>query len=292
MQTFSQRRREVLELGYTSEDIFNWINMVRKYPFKDISIDLMYGLPGQTIKEWESDLQTALSLPIDHFSIYKLTVFAYVKLYHELENKKVPPLPEETKIFEMFSLADSVLSKNNYVVQSSQEYCRRNRQSLFWDFTYDGYGDNLSFGAFSFGYLNGINYQNLSNPREYIAAIREGQLPIKMVSKKITVEQLQERTMMLSFRKGFVDRSIFYTQYGEQLENKFGEILQKLLKLKYIADCKNGYELTPLGRYYQGNVSAEFMRSTFDNVSPLKKKMAIGMHVVPDALDAVKGRSS
>lgn len=289
VQTFSQERRNVLELRYTADDIFNWINMVRKYPFKDVSIDLLYGLPGQTLKEWENDLQTALSLPVDHFSIYKLTVFAYMKLYKELENKIVPELPKEEQVFEMYMEADKILKENNFIVQSSQEYCRQNNKSLFWDLTYDGYGDNLSFGAFSFGYVNGISYQNLPNPKDYIAAAGEGKFPIKMVSRKITTEQLLERTMMLGFRRSFIEKFVFYEQYGKYMEDVFGDILKEFHDQGYISDNGSRYELTPLGRYYQGNVSAGFMRSTFDKVSSLKKKMAIGMHVVPDALNDMKG---
>lgn len=289
VQTFSEERRKVLELRYTADDIFQWIDMVKKYPFKDLSIDLMYGLPGQTLKEWKNDLQIAVTLPVDHLSIYKLTVFAYVKLYKELENKTVPQLPQEEQVFEMYMEADKQLKENNFLVQSSQEYCRSDHKSRFWDLTYDGYGDNLSFGAFSFGYVNGISYQNLPNPKDYIAAAGAGNFPIKMVSRKITPEQLLERTMMLEFRRSFTDQSVFYEQYGKQVNDEFGDILIELQKQGYIFHNGKGYELTPVGRYYQGNVSAEFMRSTFFKTSLLKKKMAIGMHIVPDALDVMKG---
>jgi len=289
VQTFSQERRNILELRYTADDIYKWIEMVRKYPFKDISIDLLYGLPGQTLKEWLNDLNTAVSLPVDHLSIYKLTVFAYVKLYKELENKTVPELPQEEQIIEMYMEADQILKRNSFLVQSSQEYCRKDNKSRFWDLTYDGYGDNLSFGAFSFGYVNGVSYQNLPDHKEYIIAASEGRFPIKMVSRQITPEQLLERTMMLGFRRSFVEKSVFYEQYGKHMEDVFGDILKEYQDQGYISDNGSRYELTPLGRYYQGNVSAEFMRSTFGKVSSLKKKMAIGMHVLPDALNDMKG---
>ncbi len=289
VQTFSQKHRDILELKYTADDIFDWISMVRKYPFRDLSIDLLYGLPGQTLKEWKDDLQTALSLSVNHLSIYKLAVFAYVKLYKELKDNKVPKLPQEEQLFEMYMQADKMLKDSGFIVQSSQEYCREDNRSLFWDLTYDGYGDNLSFGAFSFGYVNGISYQNMPNLKEYIAALSDGRFPIKMISRKITPEQLLERTMMLGFRRSFINKQVFYDQYGKNMEDVFGDILSGLSNKGYVADNGSEYELTPLGRYYQGNVSAKFMRSTFDRASTLKKKMAIGMHVVPEALDNMKG---
>ncbi|HBB28976.1 MAG TPA: hypothetical protein DC000_06975 [Clostridiales bacterium] len=289
VQTFSQKLRNILEMKYTEKEIIEWINMVKKYPFKDVAIDFLFGLPGQTLDEWKNDLQIALTLPIDHLSIYKLTVFSYVKLYSELENGTIPNLPQEDQVLEMYMEADKILKDNNFIVQSSQEYCRNNNKSQFWELTYDGYGDNLSFGAFSFGYINGVNYQNLHNPKEYISKVNEGKLPIKMVSQKITHDKLLERTMMLSFRRSFIDKQVFYDQYGKHMEEVFGDILIELQNKNYIFDNGNRYELTTLGRYYQGSVSAKFMRSTFDKVSPIKKKIAVGMHVVPDALDEMKG---
>jgi len=91
--------------------------------------------------------------------------------------------------------------------------------------------------------------------------------------------------MMLGFRRSFIDKSVFYEQCGKCIEDVFGNILFKLQEQGYISENERKYELTPLGHYYQGNISAKFMRSTFDKVSSLKKKMAISMHIVPDALD-------
>ena len=93
-----------------------------------------------------------------------------------------------------------------------------------------------------------------------------------------------ERTMMLGFRKGFVEEAVFHNQYGVKMEDAFGDILDGLQERGYLLYEGGGYRLTRLGRYHQGNVSAEFMRSTFGGTSALKKKMAISMHIVPEAL--------
>ncbi len=291
VQTFNQKLRYTLGLRHTVNTIFRWINTVKKYPFRDLSIDLLFGLPGQTIKEFEQDLHTALSLPIDHISVYKLAVFAYVKLYKELENGNVPALPEETQLFEMFSAAQELLQGNHYILESAQEYCIPDHKTKFWQLTYDGYGDNLSFGASSFGYVNGISYQNIIDPTDYIRAANEGTLPIHMVSHKITPQQLMERAMALGFRKGSVSKTTFNEQFDIQPEDKFGDTLQKLQQQEYILNGKTKYTLTPLGQYYQGNVSASFMQSAFENISPLKKKMAVGMHIIPEALQNEKAES-
>ncbi len=285
VQTFNQKYRSMMSMKTAVEDICGWIEMVRRYPFQDISIDLLYGLPGQSEDEWLEDIKMGVSLPVDHFSIYKLTVFAYTRLYHELEQKLVPPLPDDDRIYRMYLAADSELRSRGFILQSSQEYCRKGKNARFWDLTYDGYGDNLSFGAFSFGFINGISYQNIPDPRNYIDAIQKGCLPVKMVSKKITYEQLMERSVILGFRRSVVEKNIFYEQYGKALKEVFGPILEEVISQGLVAESENEYRLTTQGEYVQGNISAKFMRTTFENISPIKKKMAISMHVAPEALN-------
>ena len=206
------------------------------------------------------------------------------------KNWSVPALPEEAQLFEMFSAAQELQDKN-YILESAQEYCLPDHKTKFWQLTYDGYGDNLSFGASSFGYVNGISYQNIIDPADYIRATNEGTLPIQMVSHKITPQQLMERALTLGFRRGTVSKTAFYDQFHIYPEDKFGDILQKLQQQDYILNKETKYTLTPLGQYYQGNVSAAFMQSAFENISPLKKKMAVGMHIIPEALQNEKAES-
>lgn len=284
VQTFSEKFREMMNMKTSVEDVHRWINMVKKYHFEDLSIDLLYGLPGQTLEEWVEDVNIGLSLPIGHLSIYKLTVFAYTRLYKELKNGLIPSIPEEEILFKMYMEADRLLKENAFILQSSQEYCLSDKKTKFWDLTYDGYGDNISFGTFSFGFINGFTYQNIIDPDDYIRELNENKLPVHMVSKKITELRLKERTMILGFRRAFVDKKTFVKEYGSSIEESFNSILKELTKQNLIKENKDQYRLTNLGEYYQGSVSARFMESTFKNVSSIKKKMSIGMHITPNAL--------
>lgn len=284
VQTFNEKFREMMDMKTSTEEVHKWINMVKKYRFEDLSIDLLYGLPGQTLEEWVDDINIGLSLPVGHFSIYKLTVFAYTRLYKELKDGRLPPIPNEETLFKMYMGSDRLLKENAYNLQSSQEYCLSDKKTKFWELTYDGYGDNISFGTFSFGFINGFTYQNIIDPEEYIRVLNENRLPIHMVSHRITSQMLKERTMILGFRRAFVGKNAFAKEYGSSIEKNFKSILDELSKENLIKEYKDEYRLTTLGEYCQGSVSASFMESTFKNVSSIKKKMAIGMHITPDAL--------
>lgn len=284
VQTFNDKYRSGMGMKTSAEDVYNWIQMAKRYSFKTVSIDLLYGLPGQTLDEWKNDIKTGLSMPVNHFSIYKLAVFAYTKLYKELEQNAVPEIPEEDCIYQMYLSADNMLKNNNFTLQSCQEYSKKENDAKFWTLTYDGYGDNLSFGAFGFGYINGVSYQNIIDPKSYIEALKQNKAPIKMISQKITYEQLMERTIIFGFRRSFVEKDVFFEQYGKRIEDIFGLVLEELMDKGFVSDSGNEYRLTAKGQYYQGNISSEFMRSTFKNITPIKKKMSISRHIIPEAL--------
>jgi oxygen-independent coproporphyrinogen III oxidase len=284
VQTFSDSYRSLLGMPTSCDDVLNWIAMAESFGFNEVSIDLLYGLPGQTLREWEQDLTQAVKLPITHFSIYKLALFAYTALYKEIEKGNAPPLPAEDIAKDMFLFADNFFEAAGYVMQSCQEYCCKESRARFWDLTYDGFGDNLSFGAFSFGYINGFSYQNCEHVKDYIEKLKNGSLPVKMVSEKITRRQLMERAVILGFRHGYVEKEPFLKMFGESIQAVFPNEISDLIENGLIEENDTHYCLTKDGRFYQGNVSAKFMVSSFDGVSPLKKKMAVGMHIVPGAI--------
>lgn len=288
VQTFDDRYREMFGMSTRSNDLLKWMAVASELGFKELSADLLYGLPGQSVSEWENDLSKAVRLPVSHFSVYKLALFAYTRLYKEIEQHIAPPLPETGVTKRMFYAADSFFESQGYIMQTAQEYCREHRQSEFWNLTYDGYGDNLSFGAFSFGYINGYSYQNHVNVNQYIEKISQGSFPVKMVSGKITRLQAMERSAILGFRKGTVDQKIFQEEFGNTMWDLFKEPLAELMEDGLVEEKGTLFQLTRDGRFYQGNVSAKFMRSTFHGVSALKKKMAIGMHVIPEFLSTKK----
>lgn len=281
IQSLNQKYRTILGLNKSVEDAIKWINMVKEYPFTDLAIDLLYGLPGQTIGEWIKDLKTALALPIDHFSLYELIVLAGSKLYEEMNENKLPKCAKGEKLYNMFVESDKLLKESNFEHHIMPEYNAPEKKAQFWELTYDGYGDNLSLGASSFGYINGVTYQNISESRDYIAKIEEGLFPIEMSSDRISFEQLMERTMVLGFRRGYVNKNIFKQQYGKEIKEQFSHILEPLISMGYVLEDQENYRLTPKGEYCQGDVSVRFMETTFGKTSSLKKQIAIGKHILP-----------
>ncbi|MCQ1531118.1 radical SAM family heme chaperone HemW [Lutispora saccharofermentans] len=284
IQTFNPAHRKILSLKGTQEDVIEWIKMVKKYSFKVFAIDLMYGLPTQTTENWIADLKTALALSIDHFSLYELYVMAGSKLNDDIKSGIVMPGGSNEILYEMYKTGDKLLTDTGYHHHIVPEYNKPGRTARFWELTYDGYGDNLSFGTSSYGYLNGVTYQNIEDVSAYINAIAENRIPIQMVSSRANYQQILERTMVLALRRRHIEKKIFCDQYGKEIKDVFGAILHKHIEEGLITENEHEYKLTLKGEYLQGDVSVDYMQTTFRNSSTLRRQLAIGKHVIPDVL--------
>lgn len=284
IQTFNPLSRSLLGLTTSVDDAVNWVNMAAEHSFNVVSIDLMYGLPGQACREWLDDMIKGLSLPVDHFSLYELSVLAGSGLFEEIKAGKVPACPEQDELFQMYLEADRLLKNAGFEHHMVPEYNRPGKKAQFWELTYDGYGDNLSFGASSYGFLNGICYQNIPDVPAYIQSVSAGNLPINLVSKKATYTQMMERTMLLNLRQLSVEKALFYEQYGRSIRDEFGDIIDNLIEDGLLLDNGRYYTLTPRGEYLQGDISVMFMRSILDAASPLKRQLAVSRHIVPGAV--------
>lgn len=280
-QTFEDGARKQLNMRFTGKEIENWLCDAKQLGFKNVSVDLMFGLPGVGREKFLCDLEKAVCLGMNHISTYKLAALSNTKLYKDIKLKKSPPLPDAAEVETMFYLSHEYLINQNYFLQSSQEYNQEKNGALFWRLTYDGYGNNLSFGLNSFGYINGYCYANTGNLKQYLNKLDSGLLPMERISPKITRQQRLERAMILGFRGGFVSKKAFLNAFGNQIFNVFGPQIQYQKKEGLIFDTPEGYFLTAKGLYHQGYVSAEYMISIFKNSSSTKKKYCIGVHEMP-----------
>lgn len=279
IQTFQDTLRKRLNISNDSTYISRWLEEAARLNFKEISTDIIYGFPDMNEQQVINDIDKALRLPISHLSLYKLTTFAYTQLYQDVRQGKTC-LPSYERVEKMFYQAHDYLLKKGFTAQSTQEY-GKNERVRFWDQTYDGYGNNLSFGLSSFGYLNGFCYQNERRVLDYIKKVETNQLPIERISPKITEEQLLERAMVIGFRKGEVSDTMFHQAFGKHIMDVFADILARQIEEGFVYKNNELYRLTPKGYFHQGHISVDYMVSVFRGVSPLRKKMCIGEHRMP-----------
>lgn len=241
VQTFNDIHRKRLGLHLSSLQVCDWIDIVKSYNFKDVAADIIFGLPGQTLNELLEDLHIVVSKKLTHLSVYKLAVFSDSVIYKELNSGKIPYLSEQDMLYEMHKLRDDYLLNKGFYSQTVDEYSKPDKKVVFWDLVNNGVGDNIVLGCSSLGYVNGYNYQNQTDIKKYVLSLNQGCLPIKMISKKITDEQLMERFCLVSLRRNFINKIDFENNFNEKIENHFPELIEDLLTKEFITENENNY---------------------------------------------------
>ena len=177
VQTFSDERLRFLHRRHQAHQAYSAVHLLRDNGIKNISIDLMFGFPDESIDSWEYDLDEALSLDVEHISAYSLMYEEGTPLYHLLEQGKIEDLDEETYI-KMYDLLVKRLRAAGYEHYEISNFARpgmrsRHNSSYWNDVPYIG------IGASAHSYNGHRREWNVSDLEQYIASINQEVIPSK-----------------------------------------------------------------------------------------------------------------
>ncbi|WP_337873919.1 radical SAM family heme chaperone HemW [Exiguobacterium sp.] len=253
VQTFDDGGLERIGRTHRADDVFETVNEAAKR-FDNISIDLMFGLPEQTLEQIDRDLELALQLPIQHVSSYSLilephTVFAIQDRKGKLR------LPGEDVEVEMYLKVMETLERNGLKQYEISNYGLPGRESrhnqVYWR-NEEYYG----FGAGAHSYLNGTRRANIAPIPHYIKA--EG-IPVKRVTELEEVEKMEEELFLgLRMRSG-VSLQTFEQKYGVALDHVFGHVIDDLVKKSLIERTDSHIRLTASGLPLANEAFAAFI---------------------------------
>ena len=175
VQTFSDQRLRFIRRRHTSLQAMKAVEIVRNAGINNVSIDLMFGFPGETVEDWQQDVEQALALAPSHISAYSLMFEEETPLYHMLKLGKVKQIDEETSLA-MYTLLTNRLKANGYEHYEISNYalpgCRSIHNSSYWHDT-----PYLGFGASAHSYTGNKRSWNVDKIKEYIEAIEQCTLP-------------------------------------------------------------------------------------------------------------------
>jgi oxygen-independent coproporphyrinogen-3 oxidase len=181
--------------GHSVQRVAEVVSMAREVGFGNVSLDLMYGLPGQGLKSWLTTLDRLMDMQPDHVSLYPLSVepgTVFARREREL------PLPEDETVVEMYHVACRTLSEagfEHYEVANWARPGRRSRHNL-------AYWRSCAFGAVgvgAHGYLHGRRYENMRGVKRYIEAIEAGR-EVSVSSEQIDPGTALDDYLMLGLR--------------------------------------------------------------------------------------------
>ena len=258
VQTFNQDLLKVLGRTHANEHVYQVVEHAKKIDFPSISIDLMYGLPNQTMAQWKDSLKEAFSLGIPHISAYSLLVEPKT-IFYNLFSKGKLSLPGEDLEAEMYGFLLDEMERNGYNQYEISNFSKDGKVSkhnlLYWDNK-----EYLGLGAGAHGYVNGIRYSNHGPLKKYMQLIEGGAKPI-LDQKEVTTQEKMEEEMFLGLRKNEgVSISKFQHKYQVSLEEMYGEELEELVG-KQLLTIEDGYVfLTRRGRFVGNEVFQYFLK--------------------------------
>ena len=255
----SARAEELTLLGrsHTFAQAKAGVRCARAAGFDNISVDLIYGLPGQSVTQWRETLEAVLALETEHLSLYQLKIEEGTVFGHWLEQGILTEFDDEVA-WEMYDLGHTLLEAHGYQQYEISNYARAGRESLhnqaYW-LTDDYYG--LGLAAHSF--LRPSRFFNPSVLKDYLVPLEKGELPQKE-QEVLTKQQAMEETIFMGLRMNAgVDLEAFYRRYGEDARKVFAEAITKCQKNGWLELTKNRLRLTSEGRVLGNLVFVEFV---------------------------------
>ena len=249
-QTFDNDILKNIGRKHTDNEVINVVSDAKKAGFKNISLDFIYGLPNQSVESFTNDLQKAISLGIQHISLYGLKIDEKCYFY----TNKPENLPDDDLQANMYLNATEFLKKNNFIHYEISNFSLNGFESRH-NLNYWNNNTYYGFGTAANGYIDNIRYSNNKNLNEYIINPTKHEEEI-LVSDK---EKLEEE-IFLGFRRAFgINTNIINQKYNINFEEKYKNIILKYLDTGHLEKTADGYKLTVSGILMSNYILADFI---------------------------------
>lgn len=248
IQSLDDSLLKILGRHHTSEKAQQAVITASKAGFKNITVDLMYDIPGQTLDSWNSTLIQTLQLPIQHLSLYNLT-FEPQTLFFKQKAFLSPQLPSEEESLKMLQMAIYYIKEKGLKQYEISAFAKEGYYSKH-NLGYWIGRPFLGFGPSAFSFWEGRRYRNYCHLNKYCELLKQGKVPIDFEEKLSPISSLHERLAVhLRVLEGI---SLADYPVNESLYQKLEE--KGWLKIEGQRAC-----LTELGRLFYDSVAEEII---------------------------------
>ena len=274
-QTFSDRRLRFLHRRHNAQEVYSAVERLRATGIRNISIDLMFGFPGETIDDWKIDIRQAIRLDVEHISAYSLMYEEGTALYRLLSSGKIAEIDEETSR-QMYEMLIGNLTQAGYEHYEISNFARpgfrsRHNSSYWHETPYIGLGaaahsyrrfpadspSGKAAGETAIG-ISARRSWNVENIHEYISAIGHGKLPSDGEDLDLSTRYNDLITTALRTCDG-IDLEHLKMEFGESLARRTLAEAQAHIG-RGLMEIKNGkLSLTHEGIYISDDVMSDFM---------------------------------
>ena len=256
VQTFDDKMLKKIGRSHLEKDIYENIDRLKLAGFDNISIDLIYALPGQTMDQVKDNVAKAIALDIPHMSLYSLILENHTVFMNRITRGKLP-LPKEELEAEMFEYIISKLEKAGFEHYEISNFSKPDFESrhnlMYWD-NAEYYG----IGAGASGYVNGIRYKNHGPIRHYLKAVEEGNARIN--EEHLSQREQMEEEMFLGLRKkSGVSMARFEEKFERSFQELYGDIVKDLIQQGLMQIDGDRVRMTKRGLFLGDTVAERFI---------------------------------
>lgn len=256
VQSFDNKLLQTIGRIHDTDDVYRSLEAARRVGFDNLSIDLMFGLPNQTLEQLDHTVSAALELGLPHYSIYSLKVEENT-LFYKLYQRDELPLPDEDTELAMYQLIMDRFRSAGYEQYEISNFAKPGYESRH-NMTYWRNEPYYGIGAGAHGYVGRKRHVNIKGVTPYIRAAREG-LP-RMEEMFVEESEAMEDFMMVGLRmlQG-IRTEDFKAQFAVPLESVFGSVIERLIAQGLLERTEAGYRLTSRGLIFGNEVFASFL---------------------------------
>ncbi len=272
VQTFNKELGELMELPQSTSRSIKILEYARKVGYNNICIDLIYNLPGQSLRDWEEDIQKAIDMGIDHITLFSLCMVPGTKLQGSIVKGEVPSPGDQNDEIDKFVVGRDMLRKAGYIQYSIWDFAKPGKIDRGVQIYYNKQGDLFGTGPAAFGYINQYMYINKGSITDYVKATENGELPI-LVGKNSTIEDQMRGMISKSLRNYQLDKVHFKELFGSNPEDVYKKEFDELLENGLVEINEKEIKLTDNGGIWGNNVTKMFFEKaeTFEWRASLAK---------------------
>jgi oxygen-independent coproporphyrinogen-3 oxidase len=260
-QSFGEQKLQALERQHSSADIRRSVELVCSQGL-DVSLDLIFATPDETLDDWHSDLQAAIGLAPDHVSTYGLTFERGTQFWNRLQRGEICSAAEEidramyeTAIDRLTAAGFEHYEVSNFAHPGKR--CRHNEAYWLGEEYY-------AAGPGAARYLNGVRSMNHRSTTTYLGRVLAGKSPVAESERLGPRERALELLVFALRRREGIDRAWFEKKTGMSLDTLVGCMLQPLVELKLVCDDEQRIRLTRDGLLVSDSIFSQFLSTSRD----------------------------
>lgn len=256
VQTFNDKHLKQIGRSHNEAQIYSTISNLKEAGFHNISIDLIYALPGQTMEDVKENVAKAIALDIPHLSLYSLILEHHTVFMNKMRRGKLQ-LPKEDLEAEMFEYIISELEANGFEHYEISNFTKPGFESrhnlMYWD-----NAEYFGVGAGASGYLNGVRYRNRGPIQHYLKAVAQGNA--RLSEEKLTKDEMMEEELFLGLRKKTgVSIARFEEKFDLSFEERYGQIVRELCQQGLLVLDDKVVRMTKKGLFLGDTVAERFI---------------------------------